>query len=75
MRQVPIQAMCVRIAVDLNIFRILAEAKEAGLTAVELAAKTNAEVQLIIRIMRVLTASGYGSEIGIETYSTNGVSE
>jgi hypothetical protein len=67
--------MCVRMAVDLNIFHILAEAKGLPVTAADLASKTGADVKLIIRIMRVLTASGYGSEVGVETYSSNGVSE
>jgi hypothetical protein len=75
MRQTPIQAMCVRIALDLNIFQILAEAKGDDITASELASQSKAESRLVIRIMRVFTASGYGDETGVDTYRSNVVSE
>ncbi|KAK7178814.1 hypothetical protein PSPO01_15151 [Paraphaeosphaeria sporulosa] len=67
--------MCVRIAIDLNIFEILAQAKGTDVTAAEIAFQANADPKLVVRIMRVLTASGYGVEKGAELYIGNATSD
>jgi DNA-binding IclR family transcriptional regulator len=60
---------------DLKVFNILAEAKGADVTAAEIASQSNADARLVVRIMRVLTASGYGLETGVDTYRGNVTSD
>ncbi|KAI2626777.1 S-adenosyl-L-methionine-dependent methyltransferase [Hypoxylon sp. NC1633] len=62
----PVIWACIRIAVELDVFNMLLE--ERPVSAEELAKQSGAEEALILRIMRVLTASGYVAEKGVALY-------
>ncbi|KAM0798258.1 S-adenosyl-L-methionine-dependent methyltransferase [Usnea florida] len=61
---------CMKIAVDLNLFADLAKIPNQPHTASALATNSGAEAALIVRIMRVLTASGFAKEVGEATYTS-----
>ena len=54
--------MCVRLAIDLQLFEILAGASEP-LTADQLASECNAEKGLVSRIVRTLAGMGFASQV------------
>ncbi|KAJ6155504.1 hypothetical protein N7470_006070 [Penicillium chermesinum] len=63
-----VQVTCVRIAMDMDVFTTLS--KESGpLTLEELAAVKGADMELMERILRLLTAIGYVDEVGVRTYA------
>lgn len=81
--------MCARVAIDLNLFDIIADAN-GPITAAELATKSNAQEQLIsgfigtlkesyitdsfaVRLLRGLTISGLVGEAGDQVYEATPV--
>ncbi|KAF2234310.1 S-adenosyl-L-methionine-dependent methyltransferase [Viridothelium virens] len=62
------QRMAIRVAIDLGIFKILTSRNGNPISSKELAAQTQAEVLLVVRIMRVLVAIQFAGEDGKETY-------
>ncbi|KAJ8120845.1 hypothetical protein ONZ43_g2554 [Nemania bipapillata] len=71
----PALATDCRIAVDLEIFSHLKRSGSAGLTAEELAAKSNANVTLVLRMMRHLVAMNIVGEKGKDTYYATPLAE
>ncbi|KAF8849910.1 sterigmatocystin 8-O-methyltransferase [Acephala macrosclerotiorum] len=65
---------CARIAIDLKLFNIIAET-ETNVTSKDLAAKTGAEEQLLVRVLRPLTFAGLVTEAGDRTYAANAVTK
>lgn len=57
--------MCIRIADDLDLFRLLAEKPR---TAQELAQFSGAQYELVLRVMRVLVATGFAAQAGHHRY-------
>ena len=57
--------MCVRVADDLDLYRLLAEKPR---TAQELAQLSGAQEELILRLMRVLVATGFAAQAGHHRY-------
>ncbi|KAF7588263.1 hypothetical protein BBP40_005949 [Aspergillus hancockii] len=64
----PPQNAALRTVIDLNIFPLLLENPNKGLSATRLAESTGAERALIIRLMRVMTALGLCASIEPEVY-------
>jgi hypothetical protein len=54
----------------MGLFTALLGAREGGITALELAEKTKPDEILVTRIMRVVTATGYAKEIGVQHYTS-----
>ncbi|KAI1466310.1 putative O-methyltransferase [Daldinia caldariorum] len=71
----PAKAANCRTAIDLKIFDHLKESGEAGITAKELALKTSADENLILRIMRHLAAMNVINEKSENTYSNTTLSD
>ncbi|CZR65029.1 related to O-methyltransferase [Phialocephala subalpina] len=65
---------CARIAIDLKLFNIIADT-EGNITSKDLAAKTGAEEQLLVRVLRPLTFAGLVIEAGDRTYAANEVTK
>lgn len=61
------QQMSIRVAIDLKLFHIISQ-QEKAISAAELAAQSNAEELLIIRLMRALTSIGFATEAGAFSY-------
>ena len=57
--------MCIRVADDLNLFYLLADKPR---TAEELAQLSGAQEELVLRIMRVLVATGFAAQAGHHRY-------
>lgn len=68
-----LQTAAIRIGFDLGIFKLLAEAGESPLTSGELAQKTDAEPQLISRLLRYLAAIEAVAETSADQYAANNV--
>ncbi|KAG8533879.1 uncharacterized protein KY384_001620 [Bacidia gigantensis] len=66
---------CLKIATDLKIFDTLTAQSGKSWTAAQLGKPLNADSQLIVRIMRVMTAAGFAKETGISTYASTPKSE
>ncbi|PGH27028.1 hypothetical protein AJ80_01213 [Polytolypa hystricis UAMH7299] len=66
----PTHALCVRIAIDLDLFKTLAE-KDGPVTLEELAAVKNADPVLVGRVLRVLTGIGYVTEHDERAFKAN----
>ena len=64
------ERLCVRVAVDLRLFHILAQHGGKPVSASDLATESRAEAPFIIRIMRVLVAIGFVGESGRGIYLT-----
>ncbi|KAL8836147.1 MAG: hypothetical protein Q9170_003040 [Blastenia crenularia] len=69
----PHQSAAVRIALDGKWFEVLADGQPK--TAQEIASVTNAEPELIARIMMVLTATNVVGEAGLQTYTATPVTQ
>jgi hypothetical protein len=69
----PIQNASLRLAVEMGLPQAIVARDGASVTAVELAAEVQADVLLIARVMRVLTAAGLCSEDGPNQYSATAV--
>ncbi|KUJ10141.1 S-adenosyl-L-methionine-dependent methyltransferase [Mollisia scopiformis] len=65
---------CARIAIDLKLFNIIADAS-GGISSSELATKTGAEEQLIVRVLRGLTYAGLVTEAGDRVYAANAITQ
>ncbi|EPE28348.1 S-adenosyl-L-methionine-dependent methyltransferase [Glarea lozoyensis ATCC 20868] len=68
----PLQVLCARLAIDLRLFKIIAEHGE-GITSEKLASKSGGEELLIIRILRVLSLVGFVTEVSERKWSTTPV--
>ncbi|KAE9375979.1 S-adenosyl-L-methionine-dependent methyltransferase [Stipitochalara longipes BDJ] len=66
----PSSYMCSRVAIDLKLFDIIADAKRP-ISSAELASKTEAEEQLLVRILRGITFAGLVNEVGEQLYEAN----
>ncbi|GLI75035.1 hypothetical protein PoHVEF18_003285 [Penicillium ochrochloron] len=66
----PIQFLCVRIAVDLDIFTTLAES-DGPVSLEGLAAIRNADLLFTERVMRILATTGYVIEHEVRVYTVN----
>ncbi|KAJ5675961.1 S-adenosyl-L-methionine-dependent methyltransferase [Penicillium macrosclerotiorum] len=73
----PIQNICARIAIDLNLFQIVidhsGESQDVPVTSVAISESCNAESLFIVRIMRILVANGFFNEAGHQSYLPNEV--
>ncbi|KAL5363602.1 S-adenosyl-L-methionine-dependent methyltransferase [Aspergillus floccosus] len=67
----PPQNAALRTVIDLGIFPLLMQNHKNGLSATQLAAHTGAERDLIVRLMRVMTALGLCSSVECEVYRAN----
>lgn len=70
-----LQNICIRIALEHNVYSTLSSRQREPVTAAELAKQCNIDELLLIRIMRVLTAIGLADEVGECTYAANAVTE
>lgn len=70
----PYAVMTARLAVDLELFTIVAASSEP-LTPEELAAKSGAEPELVSRLLRLLSAVGFVSEVGEQLYGATPVTK
>lgn len=64
----PARFASTKIAVDLNLFEILKEKKDAGVTTEELATASKADPKLISRTMKHLTATNMVGELSTDHY-------
>lgn len=67
----PPQNAALRTVVDLGIFPLLMQHRKYGLSATQLAAYTGAERDLIVRLMRVISALGLCTSVECEVYRPN----
>ncbi|KAJ5102501.1 hypothetical protein N7532_003030 [Penicillium argentinense] len=69
----PPQNAALRAVVDMGIFPLLVEKqyRETGISAEQLAEYTQAETDLIVRLMRVMTSLGLCSTLATEVYRAN----
>lgn len=58
-----------RVAVEMGLFNVLAGVKEDGIDIEQLATSTSADQLLIVRIMRVLTATEFAQDLGNGKYA------
>lgn len=70
----PFIAMSARIAIDLDLFSIIT-ASDKPMTPVDLAEKSGAEVQLVSRTLRLLSAKGFFHEANEELYSATALTK
>ena len=66
--------MSVRIAVDLNLFSLVAE-NDKPTTPKELAAKSGGDPDLVFRLLRLLASVGFFHEAGEELYSSTSITK
>lgn len=62
------QQACLRLGIDLKLFHIIASKNGSPISADDLATEANAETLLIVRIMRVITTTGFAAEAGPQRY-------
>ncbi|KAA6411723.1 MAG: hypothetical protein FRX48_05004 [Lasallia pustulata] len=60
--------MALRLGIDLGLFHILVEQNGKPVSAAELAERSRAELLLIVRIMRVISAIGFAAEAHEQSY-------
>jgi hypothetical protein len=70
-----LQNICIRIALEHNVYTALASRHRKPVSAAELARECGIDKLLLIRIMRVLTAIGLADEVGECEYAGNAVTE
>jgi hypothetical protein len=62
---------CLRVALDAGWLDAVANTDEKGITAARLAAGNEADVGLVVRVMRLLAAADSVAEIDVDTYASN----
>ncbi|KAI9736195.1 MAG: hypothetical protein M1834_001080 [Cirrosporium novae-zelandiae] len=67
--------MCLRMGVDLQIFRNICASGDNPSTAKSLAASADADYILVVQILRVLSATGHVKEIGVERYKASALTK
>ncbi|MCJ1352384.1 MAG: hypothetical protein MMC33_002368 [Icmadophila ericetorum] len=70
-----VQQTAVRIGIDLDIFNMLADARETGKTVSELATASGADPALLVRILRYLASIDVVDQIGLDRYKGNSISK
>lgn len=65
------QNAAIRVALDLGIFDVLVERQSEPVSVKELASRPGADVVLVARIMRVMTALGLCAEVDVGRYAAN----
>ncbi|KAI9687997.1 MAG: hypothetical protein M1820_010349 [Bogoriella megaspora] len=65
--------MALRLGVDLGLFRILVDRSGESVSAIDIGNISHVETQLIVRIMRVLSAIGFVTELDRQLYTANGL--
>ncbi|MCJ1392558.1 hypothetical protein MMC18_005426 [Xylographa bjoerkii] len=66
--EVAAHRMSLRIGVELRLFHILVERNGTPVSAAELADISKAELLLVVRMMRVISAIGFAKEVGVQSY-------
>ncbi|MCJ1401979.1 hypothetical protein MMC11_005196 [Xylographa trunciseda] len=66
--EVTAHRMSLRMGVELRLFHILVERNGTPISAAELADISKAELLLVVRIMRVISAIGFAKEAGVQSY-------
>ncbi|MCJ1321078.1 hypothetical protein MMC15_006420 [Xylographa vitiligo] len=60
--------MSLRMGVELRLFHFLVEHNGRPVSAADLADFSNAELLLVIRVMRVISTTGFAKEVGMQSY-------
>ncbi|KAF2261350.1 sterigmatocystin 8-O-methyltransferase [Lojkania enalia] len=68
----PIYAFAARIAIDMKLFKLIA-ASQSSISAANLANATGSSEELIVRVLRVISALGFVQEVGENQWTANSI--